>query len=105
MQYVLLTFNDDGSAGIVRYVQETGLDIRRILIGSVGMQANSKRIFEELPELAQRYHTITVDYHAMGKQAVDVVCAALEAGEDFPHVVVPLGEIVTADKYQSERTE
>ena len=100
MQYVFLTFNDDGSAGIVRYVQEVGMDPERILIGAVGMQANSERVFEELPMLATRYHAISVDYNDMGQQAVDGVSDALMAGEEFPHIFMPLGEIVTADKIQ-----
>lgn len=104
MQYVFLTFNDDGSSGIVRYVQEAGMDPERILIGAVGMQSNSRWIFEELPELAPRYYTIAVDYRAMGRQAVKEVNSALVAGEGFSHVVFPYGEIVTADSYRSNET-
>lgn len=105
MQYVFLSFNDDGSAGIVRYVQEVGMDPERILIGAVGMQANSKQIFEDLPTLAKRYHTTSVDYRGMGRQAVDEVFNALLTGEAFPHIFVPLGETVTADKYQPAEAE
>lgn len=105
MQYVFVTFNDEGVDAIVQYVQETGLLPENLLIGSVGLQANGKRIFEELPEIAARHCAVPVDYHSMGRQAVDEACAALESGEEFPHVFLPLGETITADKYQSSDAE
>ena len=105
MQYVFVTFNDDGVDAIVQYIQETGLLPENFLIGAVGLQANGKRVFEELPEIAARHCAVAVDYHSMGRQAVDEVCAALESGEEFPHVFLPLGEIITADKYQGSDTD
>lgn len=105
MQYVLVTFNDDGVDAIVRYVQEAELPPENLLIGSVGLQANGKRVFGELPEIAARHYAVSVDYHSMGRQAVDEACAALELKEDLPLVFLPLGEVITADKYQQFTTE
>lgn len=105
MQYVFVTFNDDGVAAIARYVQEAELPPENFLIGSVGLQTNGKQVFETLPEIAERYCAVNVDYVSMGRQAVDEVYSALESGKEFPHVFVPLAEIVTADNYRPDAAE
>ena len=105
VQMVFVTFNDDGSAGIVQFVQEAEIAAENLLIGSVGMQANSRMIFEGLPDLAPRYYAVTADYEEMGRQAVDALDDCLRDGTELPHIFMPLGEIVTADKYQPVEAE
>jgi hypothetical protein len=104
MQYVIVTFNDDGSMGILDFVQEVGIHPDALLFGSVGMQANSRRIFEEDPVLADRYHAIAGDYEKMGQQAVDRMYAHLIQSSVLLQEFMPLGVTVTAETYQPVET-
>lgn len=104
MQYVIVTFNDDGSMGILNFVQEVGIHPEALLFGSVGMQANSRRIFEGDPVLADRYHAIAGDYGKMGQQAVERMYAHLTQGSALLQEFMPLGETVTAETYQPVET-
>ena len=104
MQYVIVTFNDEGSMGILDFVQEAGIHSEELLFGSVGMQANSRLIFEGDPVLAERYHAIAGDYEKMGQQAVDRMYAHLEQGSALPQVFMPLGKIVTTETYRPVET-
>jgi len=100
MQYVIVTFNDDGSMGILDFVQEAGIRPEKLLFGSVGMQENARMIYEGDPVMAERYHVISGNYEKMGQQAVDRMYAHLEQGSALPQVFMSLGEIVTAETYR-----
>ena len=105
MQYVVVTFDDDGSQGIVDFVREVGIQPEKLLFGSVGMQANARCIFEEEPDLADRYHVVAGDYTEMGRQAVDRMYEHLEQDAMLPQIFMPLGETVTAETYRPGEVE
>ena len=105
MQYVVVTFDDDGSQGIVDFVREVGIQPEKLLFGSVGMQANARCIFEEELDLADRYHVVAGDYTEMGRQAVDRMYEHLEQDAMLPQIFMPLGETVTAETYRPGEVE
>ncbi len=99
-QYVILSFNDDGSAGIARYIGESRLEPERLLFCSVGAQENSLRIFEGGPPLAERYYSVSADYSGMGRRAVDYMYAHFKEGDPLPYVFMAPGDLVTAENYR-----